>query len=317
MYEYFRQAFLTSRQFCSGTVETLFEAFPVRVVEIGFGNGDFLAYLTKSLGERTLVLGLEVSAVCALKAVRRLAHLDPGNVRVILGDARYVLENCLPDGSISTIYMNFPCPWPKKRHSSRRVTHGRFSESLSRVLKTGGEFRLVTDEEWYAIEVKEGFSSNPSLEFASFEIDPVLELTTKYASKWKAMGKSSYRLTIRKTREEQKTHPVKMEGNMTMHCKLSLAEPALSKNQAERLIGRKGSQGAFHWSFKSIYWSSDGHALLKTITSDEGFEQTFFFRLVFAEAGLLIKLEDAGAPLHTPSVRLAMDSLAEYFKEKP
>jgi tRNA (guanine-N7-)-methyltransferase len=317
MYEYLKKAFLTSRQFCEESVGPLFDAFSERVVEIGFGNGDFLSYLTETRGEKTLILGLEVSAVCALKATKRLASLDSGNVRVILGDARYVLEKCVPSGSISTIYMNFPCPWPKNRHSTRRVTHGRFSGSLSRVLKGGGEFCLVTDEEWYAQEVRDGLSANPLLDYVSFEVDPVLELTTKYASKWKAMGKSSYRLTMKKNREDRETHPEKMEGKMAMHCKLPLAEPAESRKQAEGLVGRKGAQGAFHWAFKSLYWSSEGNALLKTITSDEGFEQTFFFRLVFTETELLIKLEDAGAPLHTPSIRLAMDSIAGYFTEKP
>jgi hypothetical protein len=103
---------------------------------------------------------------------------------------------------------------------------------------------------------------------------------------------------------------------MAMHTKIPLPKTEEGRIKAETLVGKDGSNGIFHWSFKSIYWSPDKHALLKTITSDEGFEQTFFFRLVFTEGGLLVKLEDAGAPLHTPSVCLAMEALGDHFRGK-
>lgn len=316
MFECFSKIFLNSRDFCSGTAGPLFETFPKRIVEIGFGNGDFLVHLAKTHGAGVLVLGLEVSAVCALKATKRLASMNLMNSRVIMGDARLVLESCFPEESIAAIYMNFPCPWPKNRHSSRRVTHGRFPAILSKVLEDRGEFRLVTDEEWYANEVRNTLSSYPSLEFVSFEIDPVLELTTKYASKWKAMGKRTFRLTMRKIGPALEPGLKKVEESMVMHTKIPMPEIEEGRIKAETLVGKDGSNGIFHWSFKSIYWSPDRHALLKTITSDEGFEQTFFFRLVFTGEGLLVKLEDAGAPLHTPSVRFAMEALSDHFREK-
>ena len=317
MFEQFQTIFLTSRNICFEMGKPLFETFGERIVEIGFGNGDFLVHLAEKRGKDTLVLGLEVSAVCVLKAAKRLSSRNLTNSRVIMGDARFILENCVPKDSISTIYMNFPCPWPKNRHSSRRVTYGRFPGILSKVLKTGGEFRLVTDEEWYALEVKSNLSSHPSLDFVSLEIEPDLEMTTKYASKWKAMGKKTYRLIIGKTGSGPEAATEKMEEPMTMHTKLHLTDLQGGRQQAENLVGKNGSEGISHWSFKSIYWSSDGHALLKAITSDEGFEQTFFFRLVFTEGCLLVKLEDAGAPLHTPSVHLAMESITEHFRGKP
>jgi len=316
MFECFSKIFLNSRDFCSGIARPLFQTFPKRIVEIGFGNGDYLVHLAERHGAGVLVLGLEVSAVCALKATKRLASMNLLNSRVIMGDARFVLESCFPEESVAAIYMNFPCPWPKTRHSSRRVTHGRFPAILSKVLEDRGEFCLVTDEEWYANEVRNSLSSHPSLEYVSFEVDPVLELTTKYASKWKAMGKSTFRLTIRKIGPALEPGLKKVEDYMAMHKKIPLQETEEGRIKAEALVGKDGSKGISHWSFKSIYWSPDKHALLKTITSDEGFEQTFFFRLVFTEGDLLVKLEDAGAPLHTPSVCLAMEALGDHFRGK-
>ena len=321
MYESFPDICWSARRFCLEAAAFGVSDYSKKVLEIGFGNGDFLVHLAQSYGTETLVLGMEVSAVCVLKAAKRLSSGKISNARVVLGDARYLLEKCVPPSSLDAIYMNFPCPWPKNRHAFRRVTEGRFPESLSASLTEGGKFTLVTDEEWYALEARGKLSLSPLLEIASFEVNPALELTTKYGSKWKAMGKSIYRLTVQKKSvygDVSTSHqPENPEDIMAMHSKLFISDPKRAKQRAEELVGKTGAAEKFHWSFKAVYWSSEGHALLKTITSDEGFEQTFFFRLVFLENECLVKLEDAGAPLHTPAVRLAMEAAVGYLSDEP
>lgn len=313
MYEYFSEIVTSPVSLCTETGRSLFEAYPKRIAEIGFGNGDYLVHLAETHGTETLVLGLEVSAVCALKAAKRLSSRKLLNARVVLCDARYFLDRCIPAGSLSNVFMNFPCPWPKTRHSSRRVTWGRFPDILAKALETYGEFRLVTDEEWYANEVRESLSRQPFLDFLSLDVNPPLEVTTKYASKWKSLGKSVFRLIMKKTDTAPHAAGGEVEELKSMHIKLAPSFGVNCRSKADGLVGKEGSAGNSHWSFKSLYWSTDGHALVKAITSDEGFEQTFFYRLVFTESGLLIKLEDVGAPLHTPSVRIAMESVAAHF----
>jgi tRNA (guanine-N7-)-methyltransferase len=318
MYEAFHDICWTARRFCLEASGSGFSPYPKKVLEIGFGNGDFLVHLAESSGKETLVVGMEVSAVCVLKAAKRLSSGKISNARVVLGDARYLLEKCVPPSSLSGIYMNFPCPWPKNRHAFRRVTEGNFPESLSRTLVEGGRFSLVTDEEWYALEAREKLSIAPQLEFFSLEVNPTLELTTKYASKWKALGKNIYRLTIQKKsggRLDRAAKPENPEETMAMHSKLFISDLKRARQKTEELVGTTGGAEKSHWSFKAVYWSSEGHALLKTITSDEGFEQTFFFRLVFLARECLVKLEDAGAPLHTPAVRLAMEAAVRHLSD--
>lgn len=311
----FSSIFTNTHEFCSTSREILFSSYERRIVEIGFGNGDFLVHLAEARGPGTLVLGLEVSAVCALKATKRLSERHLTNARVILGDARFLLEKCFPEQSLCGVFMNFPCPWPKNRHASRRVTSGRFAGILSRVLQRGGEFSLVTDEEWYATEVKNSLLQGQDFELALYESDPDLEITTKYGSKWRDMGKTIFRLTVRKSGTYSGPPLEKMEEIESMHTRIGLPDIETGRKIAAGLLSRPGAKGACHWSFKAIYWSEDGHALLKAITSDDGFEQVFFFRLVFMASNLLVKVEDAGAPLHTEAVKLAMASIGTYFKE--
>ena len=311
----FSTIFTNTQDFCSTGREALFSSYKRRIVEIGFGNGDFLVHLAETRGPGTLVLGLEVSAVCALKATRKLSERHLNNTRVILGDARFLLDKCFPGETLCGVFMNFPCPWPKNRHASRRVTSGRFTGSLSRVLEKGGEFSLVTDEEWYAREVKNSLLQDPGFELASFEQNPDLEITTKYGSKWLEMGKTIFRVAVRKRGTCSGPSVEKMEEFESMHTRVALPDIDAGRKKAAGLLSRSGAREACHWSFKAIYWSEDGHALLKAITSDDGFEQTFFFRLVFTGGSLLIKVEDAGAPLHTEAVKLAMASIGTHFAD--
>ena len=45
------------------------------------------------------------------------------------------------------IYLNFSDPWPKKRHSKRRLTYRSFLEMYRTILKDNGEIHVKTDGE--------------------------------------------------------------------------------------------------------------------------------------------------------------------------
>ena len=135
-------------------------------VEIGFGNGEFLEYLARSNPE-VLIVGIEVSQWCAAKGARRILAAGYENARVMHGDARFLLRHCFAPESVERVYMNFPCPWPKTRHASRRVTVPSFSDLMNYLISPGGSFELATDVDWYAQETAEVFSVNPA-----FRADP-------------------------------------------------------------------------------------------------------------------------------------------------
>jgi tRNA (guanine-N7-)-methyltransferase len=81
-----------------------------------------------------------------------LAQIDAeglANVRVHMGDARDVLA-CLPDASLSAVYVLFPDPWPKARHHKRRFVQPQTLDALARALKAGAELRVATDHGDYA-----------------------------------------------------------------------------------------------------------------------------------------------------------------------
>jgi tRNA (guanine-N7-)-methyltransferase len=131
-------------------------------LEIGFGNGEHLAGRAQAEPERNF-LGVEVYRPGIGSLLRAAAAADLGNVRVIAHDAVEVLrEQILPD-ALDEVELLFPDPWPKKRHHKRRLVQAEFVLLVATRLIGGGRFRLATDWEPYAEQMREVLDTCPLL----------------------------------------------------------------------------------------------------------------------------------------------------------
>jgi tRNA (guanine-N7-)-methyltransferase len=119
------------------------------MLEIGLGMGDSLIEMACNHPENDY-LGVEVYRPGVGSLLSRLDECGIGNVRVINNDAKMVLQQMIPEDSISAVYIFFPDPWPKKRHHKRRLIQPSFIELLSGKLKPGGMLHMATDWEDYA-----------------------------------------------------------------------------------------------------------------------------------------------------------------------
>nr|WP_321499207.1 tRNA (guanosine(46)-N7)-methyltransferase TrmB [uncultured Dethiosulfovibrio sp.] len=277
------------------------------IAEIGFGNGEFLIHLAKE--ERDcLVFGMEISMTCAEKAIKRALREGVPNVRIIRGDARFLLRECFEDESLEKIYMSFPCPWPKERHSRRRVTHKGFSDTVASVLKVGGEFELATDEEWYAQEVGKVLGGHPSLDLVSFDVNKRRKITTKYERKWLDQGKDTFILVFEKKGKCTVSRTV--EGGLKdMHVAIDGERAAFTALESGFLNVSDGVAEA-HWNLGKVYYNGEDAWLVQTITSDDGYEQKFYLKVVRRGKGALVRIDEASSPYLTPGVRGAVEAAA-------
>lgn len=116
------------------------------VMEIGFGNGDFLVHLAQQHPDWTL-LGVEIYLPGVAKAVGRLE--DAGVIeraRITQLPAQFVLENQVQPEQLDGVFINHPDPWPKPRHHKRRIVQKDFAQLLVSRIKTGGFVKLATDK---------------------------------------------------------------------------------------------------------------------------------------------------------------------------
>jgi tRNA (guanine-N7-)-methyltransferase len=161
------------------------------VVDVGFGRGEFLLQLAEK--ERgSALLGIEISFKRVLKLARRLARTDLGNVRLVAGPAEQVLRN-LPEGSVDELWVNFPDPWPKKRHHRRRLIRPSSIGPLTRCLASGGVLNVATDHVAYAEHIDAVLRAASHLENAYapqawlHAVDD--RPATSYELEWRAQGR--------------------------------------------------------------------------------------------------------------------------------
>lgn len=75
------------------------------------------------------------------------------NLMIISGEALTFTRYYLPENSITSIFVNFPDPWPKKKHSKNRLFQFPFPKEVSRVVKNEGSAILVTDDPAYSLQM--------------------------------------------------------------------------------------------------------------------------------------------------------------------
>jgi tRNA (guanine-N7-)-methyltransferase len=120
--------------------------FPVKDVwlEVGFGNGEQLVHQALENPDIGMI-GCEpflngVSALC-----RDISDKGIKNIRIWQDDARVLLPRMLSK-SISRCFVLNSDPWPKTRHHKRRFIQKETLDELHRLLKTGAELRLSSDD---------------------------------------------------------------------------------------------------------------------------------------------------------------------------
>lgn len=129
------------------TAERLFGLDKPLHFEIGFGAGEHLAYRADLLPDHGFI-GCEPFLNGVAGALQHVRDRHLGNVRIHHGDALEVLAR-VPDGALSFIYLLHPDPWPKARHSKRRMMNDGPVAMFAAKLKSGGELRFGTDHPVY------------------------------------------------------------------------------------------------------------------------------------------------------------------------
>ncbi len=141
-------------------LETLFPVPQPLEVEIGSGDGSFLAaYAAARTG---------VNFVGVERLLGRLRKLDKKafragltNVCCVRIEASYFLEFMIPKAGVCAVHIYFPDPWPKRRHHKNRLINERFPEIVAQALGPSGIVYLRTDDAAYFDQMIECFGKSP------------------------------------------------------------------------------------------------------------------------------------------------------------
>ncbi len=278
-------------------------------VEIGFGGGEYLAWWASQHPDWTF-LGMELPVDCMLRAARVLQQAKVDNVRLIRGDARYLLREIFAPQSLHHVLMQFPMPWPKEKHAKHRVSSPQFAQTLADVLVQDGIFELVTDQDWYAKETAEVFAQHPDFLASEIEVQPHRPFQTRYEQKWLEEGRSIYRLVVRLLRP---SHSSRILLPQPMDC-FSLS-PSLVGADVKKLLGSRFKQGDSVVEVKEVFAAGDGW-MLRVLSSDHSFSQLFHLRIRKKKDGrCLLKVDEVPRPYYTQAVRFALKSIHQALQQ--
>jgi tRNA (guanine-N7-)-methyltransferase len=122
-------------------------------VDIGCGKGRFLIAWAKA-HPGVNFLGIDRMAGRMAKLEKRAIRNQLFNIRLIHAEAAEAIGSLLPAESVSTFYLFFPDPWPKRRHHRRRLCTPAFLDSLHAMLQSGGQVHTATDHLEYAAQIR-------------------------------------------------------------------------------------------------------------------------------------------------------------------
>lgn len=165
-------------------------------LEIGCGKGGFVIEKAKQNPDINF-LAVEKIGNVIVSACEGAKKNELKNVKFLKCSAEY-LEKYIPPKSISRIYLNFSCPYPKNKYKNHRLTNRKFLKIYSVILADRAEIHQKTDNMHFFEYSLEEFSvagykmKNISLDLHKSDFEE--NIITEYEKRFSEMGFPIYRL---------------------------------------------------------------------------------------------------------------------------
>lgn len=111
-------------------------------IEIGIGKGNFIIENAKRYPDINFI-GIEKFDSVIVRAIQKSNELELENLRIVRMDAKRLGE--IFSKEIDLIYLNFSDPWPKDRHSKRRLTSRDFLLIYDKIFRDDKQIVMKTD----------------------------------------------------------------------------------------------------------------------------------------------------------------------------
>ncbi len=177
-------------------LSSVFDAERPLYLEIGCGKGRFSVEYARKHPDINL-LAVEKSGNVIVDACEAAQKEGLKNIYFIKCGAEY-LERHLKENSVSRIFLNFSCPFPKNSYASHRLTHTNFLKIYKRIMKPQAEIHQKTDNMKlfeFSIEhlTASGFAlKNVSLDLHNSDFEG--NIMTEYEQRFVSLGQPIYRL---------------------------------------------------------------------------------------------------------------------------
>ncbi|MBU0679042.1 MAG: tRNA (guanosine(46)-N7)-methyltransferase TrmB [Verrucomicrobia bacterium] len=121
-------------------------------IDLGCGKGRFILARAHAHPE-TNFLGIDRMLRRVRRVDRKAVRRGLSNIRLLRVDGYYAVSFLIPPQSVSTYYIFFPDPWPKKKHHDHRIFNREFMDAMHGTMTADGVFHFATDHLPYFEEV--------------------------------------------------------------------------------------------------------------------------------------------------------------------
>ncbi len=289
-------------------------------LEIGFGNGQFIAERALLHPERNHI-GLELSWSAATRLFKRLDPSRTPFVRAALADAEVALERFFSTDSLAEVFVNHPCPWPKKRHQDRRLLDSEGLALLADRMQVGAILTVVTDHADYAAWLAQVLQSQDALVSCHARVEapePNDRRPTKYQLRAMAQGVAIHYFEWKKARGPRSAPPAasNLRGPMpSLTLRGSYDERTLFAGFRPQILHETQAGVEVVVRLLEVYERRDrGGWLVEALVLEDRLRQAFAIRVVARGlTELLIKLSELGYPHPTYGAKRAVACVGHWL----
>lgn len=171
-------------------------------LEIGPGKGKFIIELAKKYPDYNFLV-VEINKTIAGYCLKAIDRSELTNVKLVADDF-YKIVDCLEPNSIDGIFLNFSDPWPKKRHTKRRLTSDNFFKAYYKILKLNHNIYIKSDNKPFF-----DYSYDQALKFKysvlslceDYKDDDEFDSVTEYEEKFFNKGIKINRMILKKSED--------------------------------------------------------------------------------------------------------------------
>ena len=173
-------------------------------LEFGFGHGENIIKLSVNR-PNWIFIAIEPFLNGVASLLEKIKTKNISNVYIYNGDGRLFLKE-LPKNSISETCVLFPDPWPKFKHTSRRIIQREFLIELSRVMVSNSLVYVSSDDQIAQTWILKKFFENENFKWIVKDMDQVYTKPkfledTKYYKKSLKEGRKASWLTFKNIKE--------------------------------------------------------------------------------------------------------------------
>ena len=289
-------------------------------LEVGFGDGRYTVRRAQGAPDERFV-GLEISSASLLRGLDKVRKRNLKNVKLLKVGAGFAVRHLFAPHTLASITVNFPDPWPKERHEKNRLLQNAFFKLAASRLVPGGAVLLATDHPEYLAFARA--ESQKSELFTLEEAEPPAAVfETKYALKWKTLGKPLYYQVFRYSGVRVPVYPG-LERDETMPHALLSGQLPPHVSFSKQVTPYAGGHVILHEVARSLgaddLSSNGGEKWLvrATVEEPELRQQILVSVRARGEWGLIVGLEPFGDPVVTPVTRGAVHAVTEWLLTLP